>query len=237
MVFKEIKVATAGSNSLVHYTKILIRGRYNVPSTKMISATELRPGAELESEYDETLVVSERDGDEITWEVDGDYTETFTTEEVQASLDDGVIKVVETGSKNESDGSGDGDNSHEPEEIADVDPSEVRDSDLYIRFGGIPENEQSYDNRNDRLEDGVSVYACENAETDEDAPDDVGEAYYLAGTMLQTVFSLMHRDTYLVTGEQVGTGADGEPVIQDVEVVANLTTPKGVGGWIVEGEN
>jgi len=58
----------------------------------------------------------------------------------------------------------------------------------------------------------------------------------LAGTMLQTVFALMTRDTYLVTGEQVGTGADGEPVLKDVEAVAKLTSPKGVGGWVVKEE-
>jgi len=198
----------------------------------MMSATELRAGAELESTWDETLIVTDRDGDEISWEVDGEYTETFTTDEVQRSLDDGTIEVIKAGDGREGD---DGETpTYEPEPVADIDPAEVNDSDLYIRFGNTPEGERSYDNRNDRLEDGVSVYACERDATDEDAPEGVDEAYYLAGTMLQTVFSLMHRDTYLVTGEQVGTGADGEPVIRDVEVVANLRTPEGVGGWIVD---
>jgi hypothetical protein len=198
----------------------------------MMSATELRLGAELESTWDETLIVTGRDGDEISWEVNGEYTETFTTDEVQRSLDDGTIEVIEVGDGREGD---DGEMpTYEPEPVADIDPAEVNDSDLYIRFGNIPEGERSYDNRNDCLEDGVSVYACERDATDEDAPEGVDEAYYLAGTMLQTVFSLMTRDTYLVTGEQVGTGADGEPVIRDVEVVANLRTPEGVGGWIVD---
>lgn len=196
---------------------------------KMTDATTLRPGTELETDHDETLTVTDRDGDQITWKVDGDYTETYTVEEIQTSLDHGIIEIVSPADAATGD-----DNDYEPEPVADINPSDVNDSDLYIRFGSIPDDERSYDSRNERLEDGVSVYACEHDTTDEDAPDGIDEAYYLTGTMLQTVFALATRDTYLVTGKQVGTGADGEPVIQDVEVVATLTSPKGIGGWTVE---
>jgi len=198
----------------------------------MTSVSDLRLGAELETKWGETLIVTDIDGDEITCEEDEKWTETYDREGMQRSIDDGTVKVISTGDTNE-DGEGGDDGSHEPMEIIDTDVSEIDDSELYIRFGSAPESGQSYDNRNDRYEDGVSVYACERDTTDEDAPDDVDEAYYLAGTMLQTVFGLMARDIYLVTGEQVGTGADGEPVLADVEAVAELTTPGGVGGFVV----
>lgn len=200
----------------------------------MHDATELTIGSELTTDWDEEIEVVDVEGDEITWEVDGEYTETFTTDEVQNSLDDGVMTVENIANgRTEND---DGTVEYEEEEIVDIAPSELSDEDLYIRFGAIPEGERSWDNRNDRWEDGVSVYACERDATDEDAPEGVDEAYYLAGTMLQTVFSLMTRDTYLVTGEQVGNGADGEPVLKNVEAVAKLTSPKGVGGWVVTEE-
>jgi len=114
----------------------------------------------------------------------------------------------------------------------DLIPAGTGERDTYIRFGDLPEDGRSYDSRNDRREAGVSVYACERAATDEDAPADIDEAYYLAGTMLQTVFGLLDRPIYLVSGERVGTGADGEPVIQDVEIEAELRTPEGVGGFV-----
>jgi len=197
----------------------------------MHDATELTIGSELTTKWDEHIEVVDVEGDELTCEVDGDYTETYTFEGLQTSLNDGVMTV-----ENIADGrteTDDGMVEYETEEIADIDPSELSDSELYIRFGNIPEGERSWDNRNDCWEDGVSVYACERDTTDTDAPEGVDEAYYLAGTMLQTVFALMTRDTYLVTGEQAGTGADGEPILKDVEAVAKLTSPEGVGGWVI----
>lgn len=197
----------------------------------MHDATELTIGSELTTKWGEELEVIDIEDDEIVCEMDGKFTEHYTLEGVQNSLDDGVMAVENIANgRTEND---DGTVEYEEEEIVDVDPSQINDSDLYIRFGAIPEGERSWDNRNDCWEGGVSVYACVRDATDEDAPEGVDEAYYLAGTMLQTVFSLMTRDTYLVTGEEVGTGADGEPVLKDVEAVAKLTSPKGVGGWVV----
>ena len=201
----------------------------------MHDATDLTIGSELTTKWGEQLEVVDVDGDEIVCEMDGKFEEHYTIEGVQNSLNDGVMTVDNIADgRTETD---DGTVEYEAEEIADVDLLEIDDSDLYIRFGSIPEGERSRDNRNNRWEDGVSVYACERDATGEDAPDGVDEAYYLAGTMLQTVFYLMTRDTYLVTGEQVGTGADGEPLLRDVEAVAELSSPSGVGGWVVEGDN
>lgn len=201
----------------------------------MHDATDLTIGSELTTKWGEDVKVVDVDGDEIVCEMDGKFEEHYTVEAVQNSLDDGVMAVETVADgRTETD---DGTVEYELEETADVVLSEIDDSDLYIRFGRIPEDERSRDNRNGRWEDGVSVYACDRDTTGEDAPEGVDEAYYLAGTMLQTVFYLMTRDTYLVTGEHVGTGADGEPLLRDVDAVAELTSPSGVGGWVVAEDN
>lgn len=101
-------------------------------------------------------------------------------------------------------------------------PAGTGDRDVYVRFGDIPGGEQSTDYGTGRTEAGVSVYACE----EEDG------VYYLAGAEIQTVFYLLDRPIYLVSGERVGTGADGEPLIRDVEIEADLKTPKGCGGFV-----
>lgn len=90
---------------------------------------------------------------------------------------------------------------------------------LYIRFGDIPSDERSIDRRNGGTEDGVSVYPCEATAIDPDAalstyPNDPDTEYHPYGNMVQDMSSLTARDTYLVTGDEVGTGADGEPVLQ-----------------------
>jgi len=104
----------------------------------------------------------------------------------------------------------------------DLIPEGTGDRDVYVRFGDLPDGEQSTDHSSGRKEAGVSVYACE---------EDDG-VYYLGGTELQTVFYLLDRPIYLVSGERVGTGADGEPLIRDCEIEADLTTPKGCGGFV-----
>ena len=104
----------------------------------------------------------------------------------------------------------------------DIIPEGTGDRDTYLRFGDIPEGEQSTDHSSGRKESGVSVYASEK---------DDG-VHYLCGTELQTVFFLLDRPIYLVSGERVGTGADGEPLIRDVKIESQMTTPKGCGGFV-----
>lgn len=197
----------------------------------MTHADNLRVGAELEDRRGDTLIVTDASEDSLTWSVNGDTDETWSYSEVQSALDHGEIELVAEGGFTVDD---DGDRDYEPEPLSDTDPAAVAEGDLYVRFGNIPEGERSYDKRNDREEVGVSVYDCYSEVTADDAPDEYDEAYYLSGTMLQTVFVLLHRPTYLVTGEQVDTGADGEPLLRDVEVLAELTTPSGVGGFVVD---
>ena len=104
----------------------------------------------------------------------------------------------------------------------DLIPEGTGDRDLYVRFGDIPEGEQSTDHSSGRKESGVSVYAAEEEE----------DVFYLCGTKLQTVFYLLGRPVYLVSGERIGTGADGEPLIRNVEIESELKTPKGCGGFV-----
>ena len=95
----------------------------------------------------------------------------------------------------------------------------------YIRFGEIPENEQSrvYEDETiiDTL-DGVSVY---HAITDENGNISVGLALPVTRTSLYTLQSLIEYDNrtcYLVEGDCVGRGTDNEPLIRNVKIIREL---------------
>jgi len=94
--------------------------------------------------------------------------------------------------------------------------------DTYIRFGEIPDGEQSYDSSAEQYEDGVSVYgeACVD-----------GVHVPTEGQILGALL-LLQRDSYLVSGRRVGTGADGEPLIRDVEIEQELTLPEDERGFV-----
>lgn len=109
------------------------------------------------------------------------------------------------------------------------------DTDVYIRFGDVPEAERSTNHIDGSEEAGVSVYAAEATVSNPEA--DVNAMYVPVGTKLQQILFLARRDTYLVTGDEVGTGTDGEPLLHDVEVVCELTSPKGVSGFVPAGGN
>jgi hypothetical protein len=190
-------------------------------SKEITKADDLKPGAELEDSRGVTFKVTGRDGDDITIEDDlGE--ETYTIAELQTSLDDGVLEIVSRASTTINE-DGEEIKDYGKMDIIDAGPEDYDEDDLYIRFGDTPEGEQSYDSRNDKLEDGVSVY---------DAYKNDDDVWMPTGNMIQTVLVLATRDTYLVTGDKVGTGADGEPLLKNVKAVAELTSPKGVGGFI-----
>lgn len=103
--------------------------------------------------------------------------------------------------------------------------------DVYIRFGDIPEGERSYNHTDECYEDGVSVYAAEI----ESVPAESGAAgmFVPVGSKTLQILMLAQRDTYLVTGDEVGRGVDGEPVLRDVEIVAELERGAEASGWVV----
>ena len=101
----------------------------------------------------------------------------------------------------------------------------------YIRFGGIPRDEQSVawtsENKIKGTEPGVSVYDA--LYLDES---DGGWNWHLAmpqpitEKMLNTLYALINyqkRQVYVVEGEFVGRGSDNEPCIRNVQIVENIT--------------
>ena len=95
----------------------------------------------------------------------------------------------------------------------------------YIRFGKIPEREQSeiyQHNKRIGFEKGISVY----------------DACYLRNKWNIVLPSKLSTDTldtykkfrfyskskvYLVTGEEVGIGNDNEPLLKNVEIIEDIT--------------
>jgi len=104
------------------------------------------------------------------------------------------------------------------------------DQDVYVRFGDIPDDERSYNSTDECYEDGVSVYAAEIESVP--AESDANGMFVPVGSKTLQILMLAHRDTYLVTGDRVGTGVDGEPVLRNVEIEAELKTPEGINGFV-----
>lgn len=105
------------------------------------------------------------------------------------------------------------------------------DSDVYIRFGDVPEDGRSYNNTDDCYEDGVSVYDAEIESVP--SASDAGAMFVPIGPKTLQIILLAHRPTYLVTGNKVGTGVDGEPLLRDVEIVSELERGDEAKGWII----
>ncbi len=101
-------------------------------------------------------------------------------------------------------------------------PVEVIGRSLYIRFGRLPRGGRSRNYVTGQLEPGVSVYRARyNARTD--ALDASGA---LAGTYLH--YLIAGKQAYLVAGDEVSTGSDGEPVLANARIIAELVvTPDG----------
>lgn len=83
---------------------------------------------------------------------------------------------------------------------------------MYIRFCKVPQDEKSWNFMRNRKEEGVSVFKAdennipilENAE------------------QAKSLWARLNRRHYLVTGDIVGTGQDGEPLLKNVKVVRRL---------------
>jgi hypothetical protein len=95
---------------------------------------------------------------------------------------------------------------------------------LYIRFGEIPSNEKSkiYCGEEEvGEEDGVSVYPA--FELNGNVV--VGLTLPITRTTLYTQQHLLEYDNrpcYLVSGDYVGKGADGEPLIRNISIIKRL---------------
>lgn len=83
----------------------------------------------------------------------------------------------------------------------------------YVRFGLPPKGGRSRNHQDETLEEGVSVFYGEMLPN--------GEARALPQRQEQFVsmISIQSRPMYIVTGTEIGLGADGEPVLADCTVV------------------
>lgn len=106
----------------------------------------------------------------------------------------------------------------------DLIPAGTGDRDVYIRFGDLPDGGQSTDHSSGSKEAGISVYEAVEDDEQEDT-------YHPAGQQVLAVLLMLNRDVYLLSGERVGTGADGEPLIRDVETEAELEMCGETGGF------
>lgn len=105
--------------------------------------------------------------------------------------------------------------------------------DIWLFFGeSLPTGGRSHNHYTGGRERGVSVYSVseylEEAEDGEDwvgAPRNQPAAEYLNALMKS-------RPAWLVSGRQVGTGHDGEPVIRSARIIRRLV-PRGQEGSVV----
>lgn len=96
----------------------------------------------------------------------------------------------------------------------------------YIRFGEIPENEQStvyFHGEESKKENGVSVYDYTIIDQKYHivVPNPVKE------NTLDTIKNLLiydKRKVYLVYGYCIGIGNDGEPLLKNIEIVRDITS-------------
>lgn len=92
---------------------------------------------------------------------------------------------------------------------------------IYIRWGKLPKGGKSKNHTTGELEAGVSVYSARynpittGYDYDDDALADAAIRYLMLGYPV-----------YLVTGEQIGHGSDGEPVLANVTIIGQLRPTK-----------
>lgn len=102
-------------------------------------------------------------------------------------------------------------------------------SDAFIRFGHLPKGGKSRNYATGEYEEGVSVYAAEW--------DMIGGAYKRSGSGLDgaaIVYLIKGAPVYLVTGKQIGVGSDGEPVITNAAIAAELIYDPDKDGYIIK---
>ncbi len=91
-----------------------------------------------------------------------------------------------------------------------------RVDDIYIRFGDLPKGGKSRNWASGKYENGVSVYRARyNVNTG---------TYQTFGALPGAEIAHLLRGSkiLLVTGDKVGTGSDGEPLLANVIIIAEL---------------
>lgn len=96
---------------------------------------------------------------------------------------------------------------------------------MYLRFGDIPQNEKSKVWHIDECvgeEIGVSVY---DAIISEDDMISIGIPFPVTGSTIDTFIGLVKYQNlpcFLVDGDFVGRGKDGEPLIKNVRIIKEI---------------
>ncbi len=87
----------------------------------------------------------------------------------------------------------------------------------YVRYGKLPKGGKSRNYATGELERGVSVFRGEVLPS--------GEARALPGNnvLAASMVLLRDRDLYVVSGVEIGTGSDGEPVLKNCKIIAKST--------------
>lgn len=89
---------------------------------------------------------------------------------------------------------------------------------MYVRFCKVPQDEKSWNFMRNKKEIGVSVFKA----------DDNGMPILENAEQAKSLWARLHRRHYLVTGDVVGYGQDGEPLLQNVRVVRRLRLDRSI---------
>lgn len=85
----------------------------------------------------------------------------------------------------------------------------------YVRFGSLPKSGKSRNYMDDKLEEGISVFAAVK----------IDERYYvdIAGGMFMFFAGVENRPAFLVSGDLLNeTGSDGEPLLRNAAVISEI---------------
>lgn len=101
--------------------------------------------------------------------------------------------------------------------------------DVYIRFNDLPKRGKSQNFATGKLERGVSCYAA--------VWDYISGCYKRTGSGLDgamIAYVLSGAPIYLISGNEVAKGSDGEPIVHDAKILASLVFCADKDGYIVE---
>lgn len=82
----------------------------------------------------------------------------------------------------------------------------------FVRYGRLPPDGRSRNHADGTVEAGVSVFRGERL------PNGEARALPTTNQELGSLLSLRGRDLYIVTGREIGTGSDGEPVLANCRI-------------------
>lgn len=99
---------------------------------------------------------------------------------------------------------------------------------VYIRFNDLPKGSKSKNFATGKLENGVSVYGARY--------DLISGEYKISGSGLEgamIAYTIKGAPIYFVTGEEVGKGSDGEPLLENAKVLSRAIAT-GEGGYVIK---